>query len=98
MILHKKGELVYIAVYDCFSGYVKPVKDGVFSCTVKVIDVLPCYPRQLTYKKGDIVKLKRKEICCVDNKQLRHAWSLRSSVKDFFRVFKIKTKENDLPF
>ena len=50
---HKRGQIVHRAVYDCFEGEVRILKNRRKKVLVEIVDVLTCYPCQKKPQPGE---------------------------------------------
>ena len=50
---HKRGQIVHMAVYDCFEGEVRILKNRRRKVLVEIVDVLTCYPCQKKPQPGE---------------------------------------------
>ena len=50
---HKRGQIVHMAVYDCFEGEVRILKNRRNKVLVEIVDVLTCYPCQKKHQPGE---------------------------------------------
>lgn len=50
---HKRGQVVHMAVYDCFEGEVRILKNRHRKVLVEIVDVLTCYPCQKNPQPGE---------------------------------------------
>ena len=50
---HKRGQIVHMAVYDCFEGEVRILKNRRRKILVEIVDVLTCYPCQKKLQPGE---------------------------------------------
>lgn len=62
LITMRKNRVVNIAVYDCFNGKVKILKNRGYKWLIEIIDVYPCYSCQAPYKKGETMWISHEDI------------------------------------
>lgn len=62
LITMRKNRVVNIAVYDCYNGKVKILKNRGYKWLIEIIDVYPCYSCQAPYKKGETMWVSHKDI------------------------------------
>lgn len=101
----RKGSIIHIDLYDSWGGTAEVIEDGVFKCTVRPLEVCPCYSCQQTPDSEPTV-VRRKEIYSVENRKLFHWWfftnklrQLKHPIKALKEArFRREFKKADLPF
>lgn len=64
------GDVIQMAVYDCFEGDFKLIKKMFGEIYVEVIDVCMCYPQQAQSQSGDRYWIEEDEIAEIFKKQI----------------------------
>lgn len=59
----KTGRTVNLAVWDCFSGDVKIIKNRGYKWLIETIDVCMCYPQQVPFVGGERMWIYWYDIC-----------------------------------
>lgn len=49
----KRGKVIDLAVYDCFEGKVRILKNRRHKVMIEIIEVFPCYSCQISPQKGE---------------------------------------------
>lgn len=89
----RKGRIVNITVWDCFTGKVKIIKNRLNKWLIEIVDVSMCYDQQVPCQSGEQMWIRKKDLFRDSNK---HTYKKKR------RKHKISSPQhdwdNELPF
>lgn len=62
LINMRTGRVINLAIYDCFDGEVKIIKNRFYKWLIEIVDVSMCYPCLKQAEPGERMWIHRKDI------------------------------------
>lgn len=58
----RKGRIVNITVWDCFTGKVKIIQNRLYKWLIEIVDVSMCYSQQVQLQPGEQMWISKKDL------------------------------------